>query len=142
MDALQLVASIVSGGLAGAVVSVTSSRIFYRRALRTKLYPKVSNLYTAYLVRMESPEGQYWTGRVGFQPHQEDREFIDQRTAVALDLIEFNELEEARKLRRTLIETMSSVEVKQGEPFKSDLKPELDAISECMNILHKKLRLD
>jgi hypothetical protein len=47
MDYGQLIASILSGGLAGGSVSTFANRIFHWRALRTQFYPKLSNIMAA-----------------------------------------------------------------------------------------------
>jgi hypothetical protein len=44
---LTLLVSIMSGGLAGGIVSAISNRIFHWRALRTQFYPKLSSVLSA-----------------------------------------------------------------------------------------------
>jgi hypothetical protein len=46
---LTLLVAIVSGGLAGGVVSTIFNSVFHWRTMPTELYPKVSNMYSAYI---------------------------------------------------------------------------------------------
>jgi hypothetical protein len=136
--------ALASGGLAGGVVSAVSNRIFHWRALRTQFYPKLNNMYSAYVVRFnETPQGQgrYWVTVVGQNPSPDDEEFIDQRATFIHDLIAFNELKEARKLRQAILDNSGREHVTPGILSKLDLQPEADALNTCMNILHKKLKL-
>jgi hypothetical protein len=138
-----LLVSIVSGGLAGGVVSAISNRIFHWRALRTQFYPKLNNMYSAYVIRFsETNQGRYWTTVVGQNPSPEDEEFIDRRSVFIHDLIAFNELKEARKLRQEMLDNGAKEHVPLGLPSTLDLQPEADALGRCMTILHKKLKLD
>jgi hypothetical protein len=136
-----LLISLASGGLAGGCVSTVANRHFYRRALRTKFCPLVLNMTAAYAVRFEAPEGQYWSGTVGEVPSPNDREFVTQRAKFISQLIEFNELEEARTLRSTLIGLPLLDTYRDGNTFRRDLLPEYDALHKCTGIVHKKLKL-
>jgi hypothetical protein len=78
--AIVIMASVLGGGLAGACVSVFFNRLFHRRELRTKFYPVLNNMHSAYVIRMENPEGRYWTTIVGNMPSPEDDEFVDHRS--------------------------------------------------------------
>ena len=79
--AIGIMASVIGGGLAGACVSVFFNRLFHWRELRTKLYPVLSNMYSAYVIRMENPEGRYWTTIVGNIPSPDDSDFVDHRSS-------------------------------------------------------------
>ena len=70
-------ASFLGGGLAGGLVNVIANRFFHWRTLRTQFYPKVNNIYSAYVIRMEKPEGRYWVTIVGNNPSAEDEEFVE-----------------------------------------------------------------
>ena len=142
---VALLISFVSGGLAGGIVSVIFNRVFHWRALRTQFYPKLNNMYCAYVVRFnETPQGRgrYWVTVVGQNPKPEDEEFIDQRSVFIHDLIAFNELKEARKLRQAILDNAGREHVTPGILSKLDLQPEATALDECMKVLHQKLKLD
>lgn len=63
MVLLALLVSLAGGGLAGGLVSVLYNRSVRRRNLRTDFYPKLNNMYSAYVIRFsETLAGQ---GRVG-----------------------------------------------------------------------------
>jgi hypothetical protein len=141
MDGTLLLASILSGGLAGGCVSTFANRLHYWRSLRTQFYPQLNNFWGAYLLRMEHPEGRYWVGTVGNLPSVEDKAFVDHRTKFIGNLIQFNELKEARNLRRKLIGNLNPEGAKVGEALKIDLMPEYQAISDCLDKVHKKLKL-
>jgi len=65
MDGLQIVVSIFSGGLAGGCVGAFSNRIFHWQEMRKQFYPELNNLHSAYVIRMERPEGRYLTTTIG-----------------------------------------------------------------------------
>ena len=91
---------------------------------------------------METPQGRYWNSVVGKNPAPEDETFVDHRTMFISELVEFNELKEARLLRGALIENMASGgDRPAGVPFSLDLKPEVVALNGCLAKLHKKLKL-
>lgn len=138
---LTLLLPIISGGLAGGLVSVISNRIFHWRAMRTKFYPVLNNMYSAYVVRMEKPEGRYWVNIVGQNPSNEDEEFVEHRSDFISGLIEFNELKEARVLRTAILDNSVKEHKMPGILSKLDLQPEATALNECMKVLHKKLKL-
>jgi hypothetical protein len=116
------------------------NRRFYSRALRTKFYPKVSNMFSAYVIRLDNPAGRYWITTIGNKPSSDDREFVDHRVSFISDLVEFNELQEARALRTQMLNTMSGNH-KPGEKVKYDLAPDYDALEACVKKLHKELEL-
>lgn len=141
MDGAQLVVSLVSGGLAGGGVSALSNRIFHWRSLRTQFEPHLNDLFSEYLLRMESPEGRYWETHVGYAPDSKDIQFVNRRSMFISNLIQFNELREARELRTKMILNINPTGAKMGEVLKTDLMPEYQAISDCLDIVHKKLKL-
>ena len=141
---LTLLVSIISGGLAGGIVSAISNRIFHWRALRTAFYPKLNNMYAAYMIRLneiKGGRGRQLVNIPGQMPSNENAEFVEHRSDFIQDLITFNELKEARKLRQAILD--NSVKAK-SDPIlsKIDLQPEATALDETMKILHKKLKLD
>ena len=137
---LTLLVAIVSGGLAGGIVSAISNRIFHWRAKRTDFYPKVSNMYSGYIIRFETPNGRYWTNIVGQNPSSADMDFVGHRSDFLQELIAFNELKEARVLRKAMLDN-SNHTLSPGSTLKLDLGPEANALNECMKVLHKKLKL-
>jgi hypothetical protein len=141
MIVIQVLVSLVSGGLAGGFVSAMFNRIFHRRALRTQFYPKLGNILSAYVIRTEHPEGRYWINTVGKNPAEQDRQFVDHRADFILDLVQFNELKEARELRKTLLDNRGHGIGQEGTVLKTDLLPEQEAILNCLNKVHKKLQL-
>lgn len=141
MELVTVAVSILGGGLAGGCVNVVSNRMARRRDLRTKFYPKLNNMWGAYLIRMQNPQGRYWTLIVGKVPLEEDQPFVDHRTDFLLDLVEFNELKEVRTLRTAILNNTSGSHT-PGVLVQVDLKPEFDALDACLRRLHKKLRLD
>ena len=138
---VAIIVSMVSGGLAGACASVFMNRWFHWQDLRRKVYPKVKNLFAAYMIRMEQTEGRFWIGVTGFLPAEEDKDFIDHRSSFLEEIIEFTELREVRSLRKAYGENMKKGERGDGQPFKLDLKPEYDALGACMKTLHEKLKI-
>jgi hypothetical protein len=139
--AIGIMASFFSGGLAGACVSVTFNRLFHWRELRTKFYPALNNMYAAYVIRMASPDGRYWTTIVGNNPAPEDEAFVDHRSSFVSDLVQFNELKEVRVLRKQLLDNAVAGNHNPGEVAKLDLAPELAALDACLATLHKKLKI-
>lgn len=143
MVLLALLVSLVGGGLAGGVVSVLYNRSVRHRTLRTNFYPKLNNIFSAYVIRFnETPGGRYWVTVVGNIPKEEDRDFVDHRSDFVSDLIAFNELEEARVLRTAILDNSAKGIDAPGTLTKLDLQPEFKALDACMKILHKKLKLD
>jgi hypothetical protein len=139
--AIAIVASILSGGLAGACVSVAFNRLFHWRELRTKFYPVLNDMHSAYVIRIEKPEGRYWITIVGNILSPEDEGFIDHRSSFLSDLVQYNELKEVRILRRRMLDNAMSGDHKPGEVAKLDLAPESAALSACLITLHKKLKI-
>jgi len=110
--------------------------------MRTKFYPVLNNMHAAYIIRLEKPEGRYWVKIVGQNPSNEDSEFIEHRTSFIHELVEFNELKEARVLRTAILDNSAKEDKPPGNLLsKLDLSPEADALSTCLNLLHKKLKL-
>lgn len=134
--------SLLGGGLAGGCLSVLFQWNRRLRDLRTKFYRGLSNIYSAYVIRMEKPEGRYWVTIVGQTPSNEDLEFVDHRANFLLELVEFNELKEARTLRKEMLENAMSGHHTPGILTKVDLLPESKALGDCLHTLHKKLSLD
>ena len=141
MDYLQIFASILSGGLAGGSVSTFFNHRLHWRKLRAEFYPTITNILGAYTIRMERPGGRYWTCPVGHIPAEEDREFVDHRAEFILALVQFNELKEARELRRKLLENRGHLPGQEGIVLRTDLLPEQEAILECLHKVHRKLEL-
>ena len=139
--AITIIVSILGGGLAGACVSVFFNRLFHRRELRTRFYPILNNVFSAYVIRMEKPEGRYWTTIVGNNPTTEDEDFVDHRSTFISDLVQYNELKEVRALRKQLLNNLMRGDHEQGKVMRLDLTPESAALNRCLTILHKKLRL-
>ena len=139
---IAIIASLFSGGLAGAFVSVLANRIFHRRDLRTKFYPLLNNMFSAYVIRMQNPEGRYWTTVVGHVPSPEDERFVDHRSSFISDLVQYNELKEVRILRKRIMGNSAGGDHTVGKVLKTDLAPESAALHACFITLHKKLKLD
>src|SRR5258708_5057972 len=118
---IAIIASLLGGGLAGAFVSVVSNRIFHRRGLRTKFYPVLNNMHSAYVIRMENPEGRYWTTVVENVPSPEDEEFVHHRSSFLDDLIQHIELKEVRVLRKQMLENSMKGDHTRGKVLKTDL---------------------
>ena len=138
---IGILASLIGGGLAGAVVSVFSNRIFHRRELRTKFYPLLSDMYSAYVIRMQNPEGQYWKKTVGYLPAADDEDFVEHRSSFISNLVQYNELKEVRLLRKQMIENSMKGDHTTGKVLITDLAPESAALSACLLVLHKKLKI-
>jgi hypothetical protein len=135
--------SILSGGLAGGCVSTFLNRWFHRRDMRVKFYPILNNIYSAYVIRFEKPQGRYWLNVVGQIPSPQDQEFVEHRSHfICYDLIEYNELREVRKLRKTIVENQATAHTTPGILHKLDLATECEALGECLATLHKKLNID
>jgi hypothetical protein len=136
-----LLVSLIGGGLAGGCVSLYFHRKWDLRAKRTTLYPLVNSIYSAYVIRMEKPEGRYWVTIVGQNPKSEDVEFVDHRSNFISDLVQYNELKEARLLRKQMLDNAMQGEHTPGLITKVDLSPELKALDTCLNLLHNRLGL-
>jgi hypothetical protein len=136
--------SFLSGGLAGGCVSVFLNRWFHWREMRVKFYPVLNNMFSAYVIRMGNPEGRYLVTTVGMTPTEahEDYEFVNHRANFITDLIQFNELREARKLRKDIVTYSMTGDHTEGKEVKRDLMPDYQALNECMKTLHKKLKID
>ncbi len=142
MDAVQTIISVVSGSLAGACASALYSRIFHWRNLRTQFHPKLNNIAGAYTIRFDDDEtGRYLTSFVGQVPTQTDKAFVNSRADFIQELAQYNELREARKLRRVLLANTNPSHIPTGRPLTRDLKPEYDAIMKCLGSVQDKLRL-
>ena len=136
---LTLLVAIISGGLAGGVVTAIFNRISHWRALRTKLSQEVCNMHVAYLIRFKQPNGRYWEHIVGNKPLGADRDFVEQRSHFIGELIEFTELKEARVLRNAILYN-SFHKLPSGSTRKLDLYPEVRALYDCVKVLGKKLQ--
>ena len=116
-----------------------------QRALRAEFYPKLNDMYAAYLIRFNETKegrGRYLVNVVGNLPSREDDQFVNHRTDFIQGLIAFNELKEARKLRQAILDNSANPHNTPGILSKLDLQPEAQALNECMKVLHKKLKLD
>ena len=145
MDLGQFIVSIISGGLAGGSVSTFANRRYYLRSLRTKFYPMVNNILAAYVLRLQDPKKRLLTQRPDFLPAGDDLKFVDHRSDFIHGLVGFNELEEAREVRRKLVDSMFAAVVVVSPDDTSekaiDLMQEYRAIEHCHDVLHKKLKL-
>jgi len=139
--AIAILASVLGGGLAGACVSVAFNRLFHRQDLRIKFYPVLNNMHSAYVIRMQNPEGRYWTNIIGNMPADEDAEFVEHRSTFLHELVEYIGLTEVRLLRRQFAANMTSDNPKVGEVSKLDLTPEAAALGFSLVTLHKKLKM-
>ena len=118
-----------------------SNRIFHWRDLRTRFYPVLNDMLSAYLIRMEDPEGRYWKNVIGYLPAPEDEAFVEHRATFVGELVQYNELKEIRMLRRRLLDNHAGGHHNRGEAAILDLAPELEALSACLATLHKKLKI-
>lgn len=145
MDLGQFIVSIISGGLAGGSVSTFANRRYYLRSLRTKFYPKVNNILAAYMLRLQDPKKQLLVLTPGYLPADEDDlKFVDHRSNFIHGIVEFNELEEAREVRKKLVDSsFAAVVVSPDDASEKDidLMQEYRAIEHCHDVLHKKLKL-
>jgi hypothetical protein len=146
MDLGQFIVSIISGGLAGGSVSTFANRRYYLRSLRTKFYPKVNDVLAAYVIRLEDPKKLFLIQEPDHLP-TDDKElkFVDHRSNFIHGLVEFNELEEAREVRKKLVDSSFAgvVVVSPDETSEKgiNLIQEYRAIKHCHDLLHKKLKL-
>jgi hypothetical protein len=139
--AITILASVLGGGLAGACVSVAFNRLFHRQDLRIKFYPVLNNIHSAYVIRMQNPEGRYWTNIVGNLPSPEDADFVEHRSNFLDELVQYIGLKEVRVLRRQFAANMMSGNHKVGEVSKLNLTPEATALTLCLVTVHKKLKI-
>lgn len=81
----------------------------------------------------------------GYLPAGEDLKFVEHRSDFIHGLVEFNELEEARELRKKLVENMIAsvtvVDANDNSGKATDLMQEYRAVEHCHDVLHRKLRL-
>jgi|ERR1035441_5762170 hypothetical protein len=106
--AVTIFVSLISGGLSGACVNVLYNRLSRQRQLRTMFYPSVSDLYAAYTIRMQKPEGKCLVVAPDKLPACDDESFVRFRSSFICNLVQFNELDEARLLRTKMWESMSN----------------------------------
>jgi hypothetical protein len=137
------VVSFLSGGLAGGSISALLNRWFHWRDLRTRFYPIINDIFVTYMIRVEKPAGRYLVGVVGAEPSKSERPFIDHRADFLQELIQFNELKEARVVRKAILDnSMADGHSIEGNLYKTDLMPEYEALRKCHSTVHKKLKLD
>ena len=101
----------------------------------------LNNMVSAYVIRMENPEGRYWTTIVANVPSSEDRDFVEHRSSFLSDLVQYSELREVRVLRKSMLDNAMSGNHKQGEVMRLDLTPEATALHACLSTVQKKLKL-
>jgi len=80
-------------------------------------------MYAAYMIRFEQPNGRYWEHVIGKEPLDADRDFVDHRSNFIQELIAFNELKEARVLRKAMLDNSVPKNVSEGSTEKMDLAP-------------------
>jgi hypothetical protein len=141
MDGLQFAVSMLGGGLAGGCVNTLFNRMFYWRGLRLKFYPTLSDMFSAYRIRMDDENGRYWVTTVGKVPLAQDDNFIRHRMVFISGLIQYTELKEVRVLRKALLQNMMAQTLPDGVPMTTDLMPEFDALTKCVKKLQGKLLL-
>ncbi len=93
----------------------------------------LNNMVSAYVIRMENPEGRYWTTIVANVPSSEDRDFVEHRSSFLSDLVQYSELREVRVLRKSMLDNAMSGNHKQGEVMRLDLTPEATALHACLS---------
>ena len=134
--------SLLGGGLAGGIVNVGVSRYFYLRGLRTRFYPKLNDLVSEYVVRIAMLGKSISLEKV-FMPDPVNKEFIEHRATFILTLTDFNELKEVRDLRKIILKNQTPERTKNTEDdIIVDLGLELDALNECLSLVHKKIGFD
>jgi hypothetical protein len=69
-----------------------------------------------------------------------DRDFVEHRSNFITGLVAYNELKEARVLRKAILDK-SNHNLSPGSTVKHDLGPEANALNDCLKVLHKKLNL-
>jgi hypothetical protein len=111
------------------------------RFLRTAFYPVINNMNAAYLIRMGQPGGKELVQTPDQAPLGADRDFVNHRTAFLMDLIKYTDLKEVIILRQKILDNAFHGAGSTG-PITTSLVPEAQAISECMQVLHRKLKLD
>lgn len=79
--------------------------------------------------------------KVGYDPLHADKAFVEHRVDFIMNLVTFNELKEARELRRKLLEQQAKEPGEEGDEQKIDLVPDYQALSDCLDKMHKKLKL-
>lgn len=87
-------------------------------------------MYSTYVIRFkEKPEGRerYLVRITCQEPTEADKDFIEHRTDFILDLVDFNELEEATNLGQVISDNELTEKGTPGLTSKLDLQPELDA---------------
>jgi hypothetical protein len=82
-----------------------------------------------------------WTGGQGDERFLTHADFVDHRATFLVDLVQFTELREARKLRTEMLDNVMRAHHTPGVLTKVDLAPEARAIGDCLRTLHQKLKL-
>jgi hypothetical protein len=78
---------------------------------------------------------------VGKVPLSEDDGFIRHRSSFIYELVRFNELKEARELRKGMIANLNPRCASVGSAIETDLTPEYESVSKCLKIVQGKLKL-
>ena len=138
---IGIMASLLCGGLAGACVRVFFNRLFHWRELRTRFYPVLGNMFSAYVLRVANAEGRHWTTIAENTPSPEDDDFVDHRSSFLSGLAQYNELKEVRVLRRKLLDNAMRGNHNPGQVAKLDLTSEAAALGTCLARLHNKLKI-
>lgn len=142
MDPIAFVVSLIGGGACGGLLNVAYQWRNRQRDLRTAFYPVLNNMNAAYLIRFDQhPGGKELVQTPDVAPLGADRDFVNHRTAFLSELIKYTDLKEVVILRQKILDNAFKGAGSSG-PVTTNLVPEAQAISECMNILHKKLKLD
>jgi hypothetical protein len=141
MELGALVVSFIGGGAVGGLMNVAYQWRNRQMDLRTAFYSLVNNMNAAYLIRMEQPGGKELVQIPDKAPLGADRDFVEHRTAFLGELIKYNDLNEVIILRQKILDNGFKGAGSAG-PVKTNLFTEAQAISECMRVLHKKLKLD
>lgn len=141
MELGPLVVSFIGGGAVGGLINVAYQWRNRQKDLRTAFYPVINNMNAAYLIRMGQPGGKELVQTPDQAPLGADRDFVNHRTAFLSDLIKYTDLKEVIILRQKILDNAFHGAGSTG-PVTTNLFPEAQAIGECMQVLHRRLKLD
>jgi hypothetical protein len=141
MELGPLLVSVIGGGAAGGLINVAYQWRNRQKDLRTAFYPVINDMNAAYLIRIDQPGGKELVQTPYQAPLAADCDFVNHRTAFLTDLIKYTDLKEVIILRQKILDNAFHGAGSTG-PDTTNLVPEARAVGECMQVLHKKLKLD
>jgi hypothetical protein len=142
MDAIQLIVSILSGGLAGGCVSAAANRMFHWRSLRAAFYPKLEDVIGSYVAQFVRWGQNHVYSADDKHKSEDDENFFRLRDTFVKEMRSFFELKEVRTLASAFKANLPKVSPAGVFPeWKISLDPEFQALMKCSHRLKNKIGL-